>query len=201
MQISIFFVFICATAFSRVAAYSEENVVRLIHSVPLEERRDFIKYALECIPKAFSDILRFYRIHNSAPLQLKHSVGEIVCFDWGCIDINDPTMNVHLLIFVVLLVNCIVLAAPSKKDMEFVDNILQNVPAEERRRFIKEQLFAGYLKTESLDYKLADDDAVQLYNIYMKNCPKVTPHSGMLRERICLPNGHCFDPDDSGVYP
>nr|CAI5840333.1 unnamed protein product [Callosobruchus analis] len=145
MQISIFFVFICATAFSRVAAYSEENVVRLIHSVPLEERRDFIKYALECIPKAFSDILRFYRIHNSAPLQLKHSV--------------------------------------------------------ERRRFIKEQLFAGYLKTESLDYKLADDDAVQLYNIYMKNCPKVTPHSGMLRERICLPNGHCFDPDDSGVYP
>nr|CAI5840334.1 unnamed protein product [Callosobruchus analis] len=137
MQISIFFVFICATAFSRVAAYSEENVVRLIHSVPLE----------------------------------------------------------------VLLVNCIVLAAPSKKDMEFVDNILQNVPAEERRRFIKEQLFAGYLKTESLDYKLADDDAVQLYNIYMKNCPKVTPHSGMLRERICLPNGHCFDPDDSGVYP
>nr|CAI5840335.1 unnamed protein product [Callosobruchus analis] len=107
MQISIFFVFICATAFSRVAAYSEENVVRLIHSVPLEERR----------------------------------------------------------------------------------------------RFIKEQLFAGYLKTESLDYKLADDDAVQLYNIYMKNCPKVTPHSGMLRERICLPNGHCFDPDDSGVYP
>ncbi|VEN62802.1 unnamed protein product, partial [Callosobruchus maculatus] len=201
MKISVFFVFTCATAFSSIAAYSEEKVIKLIRNVPLEERKDFIKYALEGIPKAFSDILTFYRTHSSTPLQGLHSVGEVVCFPWGCIDINDPSMNVHLLIFAVLLVICLVLAAPSEKDKEFVDNILQNVPAEERRRFIKEQLFAGYLKTESLEYRLADDEAIQLYTIFMRNCPKINTHSGLLRERICLPNGHCFNPEDSGVYP
>ncbi|VEN62804.1 unnamed protein product, partial [Callosobruchus maculatus] len=137
MKISVFFVFTCATAFSSIAAYSEEKVIKLIRNVPLE----------------------------------------------------------------VLLVICLVLAAPSEKDKEFVDNILQNVPAEERRRFIKEQLFAGYLKTESLEYRLADDEAIQLYTIFMRNCPKINTHSGLLRERICLPNGHCFNPEDSGVYP
>ncbi|VEN62803.1 unnamed protein product, partial [Callosobruchus maculatus] len=145
MKISVFFVFTCATAFSSIAAYSEEKVIKLIRNVPLEERKDFIKYALEGIPKAFSDILTFYRTHSSTPLQGLHSV--------------------------------------------------------ERRRFIKEQLFAGYLKTESLEYRLADDEAIQLYTIFMRNCPKINTHSGLLRERICLPNGHCFNPEDSGVYP
>ncbi|VEN62805.1 unnamed protein product, partial [Callosobruchus maculatus] len=107
MKISVFFVFTCATAFSSIAAYSEEKVIKLIRNVPLEERR----------------------------------------------------------------------------------------------RFIKEQLFAGYLKTESLEYRLADDEAIQLYTIFMRNCPKINTHSGLLRERICLPNGHCFNPEDSGVYP
>nr|CAH7751567.1 unnamed protein product [Callosobruchus chinensis] len=233
MKINVFVVFICATAFTSLAAYSEEKVVKLIRSVPLEEVRTVMveetavqsvkespktgirkffqisklscftvfKILKEGIPKTFSDILTFYRIHNSANLLGTPRVGEIVCFPWGCIDINDPSMNVHMLIFTVPLVICSVLAAPSKKDKEFIDNILENVPTEARRRFIQEQLFAGYLKTESLEYKLADDKAIQLYNIFMRNCPKIMPHSGLLRERICLPNGHCFDPEDSGVYP
>ncbi|CAH1987411.1 unnamed protein product [Acanthoscelides obtectus] len=69
-----------------------------------QERRDFIKYALakgyerdagnkqEGIPEAFSNILRFYRTQNLTPAHMSQGLQEIVCFPWGCIDINDPSV-------------------------------------------------------------------------------------------------------------
>ncbi|CAH1987410.1 unnamed protein product [Acanthoscelides obtectus] len=108
-------------------------------------------------------------------------------------------MNAHLLISLVMVI--IVAAAPTKKESAFVAKILQNVPMDDRRRFIKEQLFAGYLKTESLDYRLEDDDTILLYRIFIKNSKEIHPQIGPLQTEICLPNGHCFDPSDSSIYP
>ncbi|CAH1987412.1 unnamed protein product [Acanthoscelides obtectus] len=104
MKIIVLLTFICAFAVSCRAAFSERNVVNLIRSVPVEERRDFIKYALakgyerdagnkqEGIPEAFSNILRFYRTQNLTPAHMSQGLQEIVCFPWGCIDINDPSV-------------------------------------------------------------------------------------------------------------
>ncbi|CAH0546062.1 unnamed protein product [Brassicogethes aeneus] len=83
-----------------------------------------------------------------------------------------------------------------------VQNIIGNVPEEDRKAFYKDQIFKGYELRSKMQFDVPKEITLKIYDYFLKN-RKVenltTIHN--IRDTICFPNGDCIDTDDPGVRP